>query len=176
MSGAGLRYCQRHFYGHRGDPGLRRSADATVTFNLPKTGQLLPPGTEYTGALTVHDIGIPEEAKEQVHFDGEYVTGDMVKSWLPKPMLESHKGDFGKLLLLCGSEGFTGAAALSAKAALRTGAGLVYLGVPEPVYPILAAKLDAAVVFPLPGNGNAVLAALLWERSRSGFGIRMPAL
>lgn len=134
--------------------GCAVRADATVTFNLPKTGQLLPPGTEYTGALTVHDIGIPEEAKEQVYFDGEYVTGDMVKSWLPKPMLESHKGDFGKLLLLCGSEGFTGAAALSAKAALRTGAGLVYLGVPEPVYPILAAKLDAAVVFPLPGNGN----------------------
>ena len=72
--------------------GCAVRADATVTFNLPKTGQLLPPGTEYTGALTVHDIGIPEEAKEQVHFDGEYVTGDMVKSWLPKPMLESHYG------------------------------------------------------------------------------------
>ena len=134
--------------------GCAVKADVTVTFNLPKTGQLLPPGTEYTGRLIVHDIGIPEEAKEQVSFDGTYVTRDLVMSWLPKPKLESHKGDMGKLLLLCGSTGFTGAAALASRAALRTGAGLVYLGVPEAVYPILAAKLDEPVVFPLPSNGN----------------------
>lgn len=129
-------------------------ADLTVTFNLPKTGQLLPPGTEHTGRLIVHDIGIPEKAREQVTFDGEYVTEEMVRSWLPAQRLESHKGDFGKLLLLCGSTGFTGAAALAARAALRSGAGLVYLGVPETVYPIMAAKLDEPVVFPLPSNGN----------------------
>ena len=52
---------------------------------------------------------------------------------------ESHKGDYGKVLLLCGSEGLTGAARLAAKAALRTGSGLVYLGVPEKIYPIIAA-------------------------------------
>ena len=134
--------------------GCAVKADATVTFNLPKTGQLLPPGTEYTGRLLVHDIGIPQEAKDQVTFQGEYVTGDMVRSWLPKQKLESHKGSYGKLLLLCGSTGFTGAAALAAKAALRSGAGLVYLGVPDSVYPILASKLDEPVVFPLPANGN----------------------
>lgn len=134
--------------------GCAVKADVTVTFNLPKTGQLMPPGTEYTGRLIVHDIGIPEEAKKQVSFDGIYVTCDLIMSWLPKPKLESHKGDMGKLLLLCGSTGFTGAAALSARAALRTGAGLVYLGVPEAVYPILAAKLDEPLVFPLPSNGN----------------------
>ncbi len=134
--------------------GCAMKAEATVTFNLPKTGQLLPPGTEYTGRLIVHDIGIPEEAQKQAVLDGEYVTGDMVKNWLPKSALESHKGDYGKLLLLCGSRGFTGAAALSTMAALRAGAGLVYLGVPEAVYPILAAKLEEPVVFPLPSNGN----------------------
>lgn len=134
--------------------GCAVKADVTVTFNLPKTGQLLPPGTEYTGRLVVHDIGIPQEAKEQVTFDGTYVTGDMVREWLPKYTLESHKGTYGKLLMLCGSTGFTGAAALAAKAALRTGAGLVYLGVPDSVYPILASKLDEPVVFPLPANGN----------------------
>lgn len=134
--------------------GCAVKADVTVTFNLPKTGQLLPPGTEHTGRLIVHDIGIPQEAKEQVSFDGEYLTEDMVREWLPKYTLESHKGTYGKLLLLCGSTGFTGAAALAAKAALRTGAGLVYLGVPDSVYPILASKLDEPVVFPLPANGN----------------------
>ena len=100
--------------------GCAVKADVTVTFNLPKTGQLLPPGTEYTGKLIVQDIGIPEQAKDRVTHVGEYVTGDMVRSWLPKRSRESHKGDFGKLLLLCGSVGFTGAAALAAKAALRT--------------------------------------------------------
>lgn len=134
--------------------GCAVKANVTVTFNLPKTGQLLPPGTEYTGKLIVHDIGIPEKSKETVAFDGEYVTEDMVRSWLPRFTLESHKGDYGKCLLLCGSRGYTGAAALAAKGCLRTGAGLVYLGVPDGVYPILAGKLDEPVVFPLTENGN----------------------
>lgn len=134
--------------------GCAVKADVTVTFNLPKTGQLLPPGTEYVGRLTVHDIGIPQESKDTVEFAGEYVTEEMVCSWLPEMKLESHKGDNGKILLLCGSRGYTGAAALAARGALRTGTGLVYLGVPDAVYPILAAKLDEPVVFPLPSNGN----------------------
>lgn len=62
----------------------------------------------------------------------------------------AHKGDFGKILLLCGSRGYTGAAALAAMGALRTGAGLVYLGVPESIYAIEAVKLTEAIVFPLP--------------------------
>lgn len=97
-------------------------------------------------------------------------------SWLPEFKLESHKGDMGKLLLLCGSTGFTGAAALASRAALRTGAGLVYLGVPEAVYPILAAKLDEPVVFPLPSNGNPdALAAMRPRRCRIGCGTKTPA-
>ena len=61
-----------------------------------------------------------------------------------------HKGSFGKILLLCGSRGYTGAACLSAMGALRSGAGLVFLGVPESIYEIEAIKLNEAVVFPLP--------------------------
>ena len=61
-----------------------------------------------------------------------------------------HKGKYGKILLLCGSRGYTGAAALSAMGALRTGAGLVFLGVPESIYAIEAVKLNEPVVFPLP--------------------------
>lgn len=137
--------------------GCAVKADVTVTFNLPQTGQLLPPGTEYTGRLVVHDIGIPEAAREQVLFVGEYLTEELVRSWLPEEKLESHKGDYGKLLLLCGSRGFTGAAALAAEGALRSGAGLVYLGTPESIYPILAGKLTEPVVFPLPENGNGRL-------------------
>lgn len=61
-----------------------------------------------------------------------------------------HKGSFGKVLLLCGSRGFTGAAYLSSMGALRAGTGLVYLGVPESIYGIEAVKLNEPVVFPLP--------------------------
>ena len=69
---------------------------------------------------------------------------------LPDRELDSHKGDYGRILLLCGSRGYTGAAALAAMGALRCGAGLVYLGVPESIYAIEAVKLTEPVVFPLP--------------------------
>lgn len=69
---------------------------------------------------------------------------------LPNRNPDSHKGDFGKAFLLCGSRGYTGAAALSAMGALRCGVGLVYLGVPENIYAIEAVKLNEPVVFPLP--------------------------
>lgn len=65
-----------------------------------------------------------------------------------------HKGTFGKILLLCGSRGFTGAAYLAAMGALRCGAGLVFLGVPESIYAIEAVKLNEPVVFPLPDDGG----------------------
>lgn len=69
---------------------------------------------------------------------------------LPDRELWTHKGDYGKLLLLCGSRGFTGAAELAAMGALRSGAGLVYLGVPESIYPIMAAKLTEPIILPMP--------------------------
>lgn len=69
---------------------------------------------------------------------------------LPDRAIDAHKGDFGKILLLCGSKGYTGAAYLAAMGALRSGAGLVFLGVPESIYEIEAIKLNEAIVFPLP--------------------------
>ena len=75
---------------------------------------------------------------------------DSVTAILPDRDPWGHKGDYGKILLLCGSRGYTGAAALSAMGALRTGAGLVFLGVPESIYAIEAIKLNEPVVFPLP--------------------------
>ncbi len=69
---------------------------------------------------------------------------------LPDRKADAHKGDFGKVLLICGSVGYTGAAYLAAMGALRSGAGLVYLGVPESIYAIEASKLNEAIVIPLP--------------------------
>lgn len=73
-----------------------------------------------------------------------------VLALLPDRKENAHKGNFGRVLLLCGSRGFTGAAYLAAMGALRAGAGLVYLGVPECIYQIEAVKLNEAIVFPLP--------------------------
>ena len=81
---------------------------------------------------------------------------EKVLEYLPDRDPFAHKGKFGKILLLCGSRGYTGAAALSARGALRTGAGLVCLGVPESIYAIEAVKLDEPVVFPLPDCGGTL--------------------
>ena len=75
---------------------------------------------------------------------------EAVLALLPDRDPFAHKGSFGKLLLLCGSRGYTGAASLAAMGALRSGAGLVFLGVPESIYAIEAVKLTEPVVFPLP--------------------------
>ena len=79
-----------------------------------------------------------------------YMNETRIHALLPVRERNSHKGDYGKILLLCGSRGFTGAAALAARGALRTGAGLVYLAGPESIYAIEAVKLTEPVVLPMP--------------------------
>ena len=88
---------------------------------------------------------------------------ESVLSLLPDRDCNAHKGNFGKLLLLCGSRGYTGAAYLSAMGALRSGAGLVFLGVPESIYAIEAVKLNEAIVFPLPDDGGMLDEAAIPE-------------
>ena len=84
-----------------------------------------------------------------------------VLDMLPDRDERGHKGDYGRLLLLCGSRGYTGAAALAAMGALRCGGGLVFLGVPESIYTIEAVKLTEPIVFPLPEeNGMLSVRAL----------------
>ncbi len=93
----------------------------------------------------------------------EYESGDGVISVrgqlrLPKRRSDTHKGDYGKLLLIGGSVGYSGAPCLCAEAAVRAGAGLVRLGVPEPVWPIAAVKCVEAMPFPLAADGDGHIA------------------
>lgn len=74
----------------------------------------------------------------------------LLRKAFPVRSPDTHKGDYGRVLLICGCTGYTGAPVLSANAALRSGSGLVYLAVPEKIYPIVAAKLDSAIVLPMP--------------------------
>jgi NAD(P)H-hydrate epimerase len=85
------------------------------------------------------------------------VTAESIR--LPRRMPDTHKGDYGRCLVVAGSVGFTGAPALAARAATRMGAGLVQVGVPERIYNIIAAKLDEEMPFPMPDDGHGRLAA-----------------
>jgi NAD(P)H-hydrate epimerase len=113
-------------------------ADLTATMCLPKTGLIRPEAVPYVGNIEVIDIGIPDILKEEVLAcpDAELIDRDSLL--LPFRGNETHKGDHGHVLLIGGSIGFTGAIAMAARAALRSGAGLVSVLTPEEVYPIVA--------------------------------------
>lgn len=135
-------------------------AKVTVTFTCAKPGLYLEAGAGRAGEVQVANIGIPWELVfEQIKQgkEGTQVLPDYAKLYLPRRPVDGHKGDFGKLFILAGSEGYTGAPNLAARAALRTGAGLVFLGVPREIYPILAVKCDEAMPFPLPEKYEAIL-------------------
>ena len=133
-------------------------AKITVTFTRPKPGLYSGEGAERAGEVRVVDIGIPYDLEAELF--REEVQSHVVRmptQRLPRRPRNAHKGDFGRLFLLAGSEGYTGAPVLAARAALRAGAGLVYLGVPREIYPIVAVKCDEAMPFPLPEDYSAIL-------------------
>lgn len=130
--------------------GAAVQAARTVTFTLPKAGHYVGRGGLCTGKLTVADIGIPRDLVDALDCPVRSVEGRDVR--LPRRPLDAHKGDFGRCAILGGSVGYTGAPVLAAQAAVRSGAGLVSLGVPAPVWPVAAAKLDEAMPYPLPAG------------------------
>ncbi len=137
-------------------------ADSTVTMALPKTGHVLSPGREYTGTLEVIDIGIPASVIVHGGINTEVLDDDSFSSMLrPRPD-SGHKGTFGHLLVLAGSRGKTGAAALVARGGLRAGAGLVTVGCPKSAQPILATKLTESMTIGLPetSDGSPSMAVL----------------
>ncbi len=134
--------------GAAAEPCVR--ADMTVTFGLPKFGQAVYPGKEYCGLLLVADIGFPDEAIDQEDIDRHLLMEDEAAAMLPRRAPDSHKGDFGKLFVLAGSEGYTGAAAMTAEAGLRSGTGLVILGCPSGLNDILEQMLMEVITKPLP--------------------------
>ncbi len=127
-------------------------ADGTVTFTRPKPGHFVEPGCVYCGEVRVADIGIPRPLAEGSGCGVFAIHGEDLR--LPRRPRLSHKGDYGKLLILGGSVGYTGAPSLCARAAVRAGAGLVYLGVPADIYEITAVKNDEAM--PFPQNDEAI--------------------
>lgn len=129
-------------------------AALTVTLGLPKIGLVREPGRSHAGRLVVADIGFPEAALAALRIRRSYYDLDEAAGDLPRRAPDAHKGDAGQVLLVAGSPGLTGAAALAAAGALRAGAGLVTVAVPRGLNPVLAVKLTEAMTLPV-GESDA---------------------
>jgi ADP-dependent NAD(P)H-hydrate dehydratase / NAD(P)H-hydrate epimerase len=144
-------------------------ANVTVTFGCLKSGLLCNQGRELVGSVRVVDIGIPRMVSEDKRLQTFLVEKSDVRRILPKRSMHAHKYSVGKILVLAGSKGLTGAAALCCMSALRAGAGAVVLGTPEPIYPILARKLTETMVLPLPATSAGTLSLTALDTIREKF-------
>jgi NAD(P)H-hydrate epimerase len=136
------------------DPESLR-ADLTVTFGNPKSGHFRFPAAEFVGELVVADIGIPPSVMEDG--DGlEVVSPAMVRAQLPQRPRDAHKGTFGRALIVAGSSNYTGAAALAAAAAVRSGAGLVTLAIPDVIHAAILPVVPEATALLLPNVMGAL--------------------
>jgi len=135
--------------------GTAVQAAATVTFTLGKPGLFVGKGAICAGEVTVADIGIPQDLIDGLTCPVRTVErGDIS---LPRRARDAHKGNFGRAYILAGSVGYTGAPVLAARGAVRTGAGLVFLGTPAPAWPVVAGKLDIAMPHPLSAGKEGML-------------------
>ncbi len=132
--------------------GVAVMADLTVTYGVAKPGHFVYPGKEMVGILEVADIGIPARIVEQAGLKCELIDGNMISPFLPVRGLNSHKGTFGHMLLVAGSQGKTGAALLAAMGGLRIGTGLVTLCVSRKLNTIFESSLFEAMTIPVAGG------------------------
>jgi hydroxyethylthiazole kinase-like uncharacterized protein yjeF len=138
-------------------------ASMTVTLAAPKLPLVLPPGEPYAGDVVIADIGIPPGVLEGL--DGpriDLLTPEHVRGLIEPRAAESHKGDFGRVTIVAGSRGKSGAAHLAAMGALRSGAGLVTVATPAAVQPVVASMTPEVMTEALAesSDGSVVGAAL----------------
>jgi hydroxyethylthiazole kinase-like uncharacterized protein yjeF len=137
--------------------GVSVRAAVTVTMGLPKSGLVAEDGLECSGRIRVADIGLPDDVVEGVRGDGNLIVEqDLYEFFTPRRRV-SHKGDYGKLLIVAGSPGMTGAACLAAEGALRAGAGLVTVAVPEGLNSAMEVKITEAMTLPLKETAEGTL-------------------
>jgi NAD(P)H-hydrate epimerase len=138
--------------------GTAVRASLTITFGLPKIGHVISPGLDYVGKLKLVDIGLPKKLVEEERIQTHLLENDEIRGWLSTPRRpDTHKGDYGHLLVIAGSVGKTGAAAMACEAALRTGAGLVTLAIPKSLNAIMEVKLTEVMTEPLPETPKQTL-------------------
>jgi hydroxyethylthiazole kinase-like uncharacterized protein yjeF len=141
-------------------PGDCINAAMTVTLAAPKLPLVLPPGEAYAGDVVIADIGIPYEVIEGL--EGRYVdllTPEQLRELIEPRTADAHKGDFGRVTVVAGSVGKTGAALLAGMGALRSGAGLVTIATPATCLPIVASMAPEVMTEPLAESEGGVAEA-----------------
>ena len=139
-------------------PGVALKADATVALAAPKVCHFIPPACEHCGEVSVASIGIPPSFLDASDPRLETIESSEVGSLWPERKTASHKGDFGHLLVIAGSQGKSGAALMTATAALRVGAGLVSVAAPKSVIPMMAPAAPEVMWEGLPETDSGSLA------------------
>ena len=143
--------------GHVHGPCIKSAC--TVTFAQAKIGLVIKDGPEYCGHLKVVDISIPPHLVKTLPVKRFMTTPEIVRSYIPRRKAAGHKGSYGKVLVVGGSEGLSGAAALTGMAALRAGAGLVTLAVPAGIHSLMEVKLTEVMTKPLPETGEITISS-----------------
>lgn len=133
-------------------------ADYTITFGLPKIGQVLHPGAGLCGKLVIEDIGFPEDILTTETLKHNLIDEDAVVSVLRKRIADSHKGTYGHVFVIAGSSGKTGAAILSARSCMRAGAGAVTIGVPDSHFQMFQGRVTEEMTVSLPGTSQGTVA------------------
>ncbi len=154
--------------------GPHLAADLTVTFAAPKIPHVLSPAAEACGVLAVAELGFPPWLIDEADGDLFLLTAEDLAALLPRRTVDAHKGTAGHALLVAGSPGKSGAAILAARAAVRGGAGLVTVAVPEPILPTVDLGSVESMTLGLPANeegelgpgaADAALAALVGKNA-----------
>jgi len=148
-------------------PGACIRAGATLAFAAPKTGELLPPNCDSVGKLSVAEIGIPAEVLDNnAGLKSQWATpGDFAALPLEREA-SGHKGSYGHVLVVAGSRGKTGAAALAGAAALRSGAGLVTVATPESCQATVASFYPELMTEPLPETDAGTISMRSFDYGR----------
>ena len=142
-------------------------ADLTVTFAAPKVAHVLPPAAETVGELVIADLGIPSSLIDEVEEPAgrlHLLVGEELAGLLPPRERSGHKGSYGHALLVAGAPGKAGAAILSARGAVRAGAGLVTIGVPEPILPTVDLGSIESMTLGLPAGSSGLISKEAVER------------
>ncbi|MGA9118199.1 MAG: NAD(P)H-hydrate dehydratase [Bacteroidota bacterium] len=147
--------------------GTAFNAHLTVPMGLAKPGHFLGQGRLHSGEVVVADIGIPRSAMNVRENPLYRISPGDVRGLLPGRRWNANKYDVGKVLVVAGSRAFTGAAVLSADAALMGGAGAVILAAPQSLHPILASKLTEVIIRRLPETADGTIAASAIPEIRS---------
>ncbi len=144
--------------------GIALKAYKTVTFGAPKIGFFRYPAPDYMGELVVADIGFPSELIEEVKGSYYYLDKSLMGELLPKRKRIFHKGDAGKVLIIGGARSMSGAVILAARAACRSGAGLVYLLVPDKICDLVESQLIEPLVSGMKSTPEGTISQLSGEK------------